>query len=131
MIRAYFEKYTRGPDGGTEEYWQKLLTQYDPCLYLRWSHLTKHYAIYYDHHGLLDVIRTFEPGDSFWCAFKNIQHNSCLTSQHLRQMSERQHEAEQKKIDDAIDEGARETASAYKNMLGEKVTTDSVKDNQY
>jgi len=129
--RGYFENLTRGPQGGTEEYWQKLLTAFDPNLYLRWSHVTKHYCIYYEHRGLLDVIRTFEPGDSFWCAFKNIQHNSCLTSEYLRKLGEQQREKEQQAIDNAIEEGARETAKTYNSMVKEKVTTDGVKDNKY
>jgi hypothetical protein len=130
-VRGIFEKFTRAPQGGTEEYWQKVLTEFDSHLYLRWSHLTKHYLIYYEYRGLLDVIRTFEAGDSFFCAFKNIQHNSCLTSEYIRQMAAQQREQEQKVIDDAIDEGARETAKAYRSMLGGKVTTDNVMDNRY
>ena len=129
-MMAYFNQFTREPRG-SEEYWQKLLTEYDPELHLRFNPVSGHYLIYYDHNGLPEVIRTFKPGESFWCAFKNIKHNATLNKRRQLEMLDTERERQERQIEETIDEAKDEYFNELMKMARRKVVTDSVVDNKY
>jgi len=128
MMLASFKISTREPRGGEEVYWQRLLTEYDPELHLRFSFCGKRYIIYYDHHGLPEVIRSFAPGESFWCAFKNIKHNGSLSVKQRRDLLDIQRKMEQIKSDKVINDAADEWGKTFDKMFKAKVSTDGVPD---
>jgi hypothetical protein len=124
-LRALYEQLTREPRGGQEESWQKKLTELDPELYLRWNYIRKHWSVYYDHHGLLTCITTFEPGVAFGKVFKNLKYNSFLTPKHLQQMKREQNEADEKAIDDPVKEFSEEFAEELHHSTRRRLISDS------
>lgn len=130
-MHAYFSKFTREARGGQEEYWQEKLTEFDPELFLRWSHLHKHWLIIYDHKGRIDVVKVFKPCQPFGDAFEYVKYNSILTSRKLRRLKKEQDEIVEKDIDKKIDECGAEFGEELHHATRERVITDAVKDNQY
>lgn len=130
-MHAYLTKFTREARGGQEEYWQEKLQDFDPELSLRWSWLNKRWLVIYDHHGVVEVIRSFVPGQSFGEVYRYVKYNSSLTSRKLRELKKEQDAAAEKKIDNEIDDAGAEFGEELYHATRERVITDSVKDNQY
>ena len=130
-FRAYYEQYTRAACNGSETTWQEALTKLDRELHLRWNFLHKHYSIYYDHHGILSVIRTFKPDQPFGKVFQAIRQNGGTSNRQIQNMFVQQREKEQQDYDNYIDDADREVQRVVRNAAVKKVTTDGVIDNKY
>jgi hypothetical protein len=130
-LRALYHRLTRAPRSGEEERWQEKLTELDPELHLRWNHIHKHWSIYYDHHGLLTVVRTFKPGESFYKTLKNLRHNATLNARRLRQMKAEHDDQILQDENKVINECAEEFAVELHHATRRRVINDGVKDNQY
>lgn len=130
-ILAFYNRFTREARGGQEEEWQRKLSEFDPELHLRWNWIYRHWAIYYNHHSVLSVIRVFKPGESFGQAFENVRHNSTLTTRKLQQMRKDENERDEKEVNYRIDECGAEFGEELHNATKERMITDGVKDNQY
>ncbi len=122
-MRGLYNLQTREARGGQELYWQKMLTELDPDLHLRWNYLSKIYVIYYDRHGFLTVPigGSFSPTDSFGKVYRNLQFNAHLTMRALRQMKkdyDEQVEADQNRpIEDCAEEVAIELHHSTKGRM--------------
>jgi hypothetical protein len=130
-VRALYNLQTREARGSEELNWQRKLTELDPELHLRWHWLLKHYSIYYDHHGLLTTIVTFEPWESFGKVYQNLRHNAHLDGRALQQMKRDWEEGVEKAQDYQIEEAAEEFAIELHHCTRRRVINDGVKDNDY
>jgi len=129
-MRALYNHQTREARDG-ELVWQAKLTELDPELHLRWNYLRHHWTVYYDHRGMLTAIATFKPGEPFGKVYLNLRHNAYLDARRLRQMKkdyDEQVEADENKL---INECAEEFGVALHHASRARVTTDSVKDNDF
>lgn len=130
-MRAIINQVTREARGGQEKYWQEKLTELDRELELRWNVMHHHWAVYYDHHGLISCIASFKrPGD-FGRIYKNLRYNAWLDSRSLAKLYEEQEaqfDAEQNK---AVNECAEEFAEELHHATRGRVINDGVKDNDY
>ncbi len=94
-IRAFFDKHSREPRGETERYWQRQLTELDAELHLRFNLETQRYIILYDHHGLVTVVWSFAPDESFGLAMMNLRHKTTLNARKLRDMLKAEREGQE------------------------------------
>lgn len=125
-MRAYLGKFTREARGGQEEYWQEKLQDFDPELSLRWSWLNKRWLIVYDHHGQIEVIRSFERGQPFGEVLQYVKFNSTLTSRKLQQFKREQDEAVEKEQDERIGEAGEEFGTELHHATRRRLISDGM-----
>lgn len=124
QMQAYLSTYTREPRGSEVE-WQKKLASLDSELVLRWSYLQNQYVVFYDHHGMMSVIRTFKPGE-FGKEFLNIRHNATMNTRKLRQMKKEYDEGLEKQTDREINDCGEEFGIELHHATKGRMITDSV-----
>ena len=125
-IRAFFDKHSREPRGETERYWQRQLTELDAELHLRFNLETQRYIILYDHHGLVTVVWSFAPDESFGLAMMNLRHKTTLNARKLRDMLKAEREGQEAAVDDTIADASEQAHKDVDMMCKSRTTTDSV-----
>ena len=124
-LRHLYENYSSLPSGTPTE-WDKMLKRFDPELFLRYGHISKKFLIFYDHHNILSVIRSFGQNESFGKAFANVRHNSTLNKRKLIQMRKELNEAEQKRQRYDIDQCGEEIGIELHHATRRRLINDNV-----
>lgn len=115
---------------GTPEVWNKELQELDPELSLRYNPKTQMFLVFYDHKGLLSIIRSFGLSEPFGRVFLNIKHNATLTTRKLRQMKKDQETEIEKDLDYRIEQTSAEFAEELHNAAKGRVITDGIDEYQ-
>lgn len=115
-LREVFCKYTRGPIYSEEKRFQSDLLALDKDLILRFNFLYRHWSIYYDHNGIISVLKTVKSGECWPCqtfrkVYQWLKYESQMTIKKLMEAhktdTERYEAEQQAKIDEAGEEGGK------------------------
>ena len=128
-MRSFFHNLPE--PSGTPKEWDKTLREFDPELHLRFNPESNNFLIFYDHHGMINVIRSFAMNESFGQAFMNVKHNSSLSIRHIMRMRQAEKDAETKRQKDLIRDCSEEIGTELHHATRNRVSTDAIVDNSF
>jgi len=129
-LRYIFTHHTRPARLGQEQELQQDLTALDPDLVLRFNFVRNHWSIYYDHNGIISVLRTVPvghrwPGETFRSVYQWLKLDGKQTKRDLMKAQVQREEEYKAELERREKEMFREMGKTTYRCARGKVTTDN------